>query len=81
MKTIAKGDIVGRKSYNCDIYFKVIDIFDDKGATCARLKGLDLRLFATSPLHDLEKIEPASVATYWHDVMSKIGRASCRERV
>lgn len=72
MKAIAKGDVVGRKSYNCDIYFKVIDIFDDdNGVSYAWLKGLDLRLVATSQLHDLEKIEPSLVAAYWRNIITR----------
>lgn len=45
------GDIVSRKSYNNDIYFKIIDISDD----IAILKGVELRLYADSELDDLVK--------------------------
>ena len=45
------GDIVSRKSYNNDIYFKIIDISD----TIAILKGVELRLYADSELDDLVK--------------------------
>lgn len=43
------GDIVSRKSYNNDIYFKIIDISDN----IAILKGVELRLYADSELDDL----------------------------
>ena len=45
------GDIVSRKSYNNDIYFKIIDISDN----IAILKGVELRLYADSDLDDLVK--------------------------
>ncbi len=45
------GDIVSRKSYNNDIYFKIIDISNN----IAILKGVELRLYADSELDDLVK--------------------------
>ena len=72
MREIKVGDIVGRKSYNNDIYFKVAKIIDigDNNKT-ATLKGLDVRLCATAPLEDLEVVEPSKVASYWRMTMSK----------
>ena len=46
---IKKGDIVTRNSYQHDTLFKVMNI---KGKTCY-LKGIDVRLYADSPLSDL----------------------------
>jgi len=46
------GDIVGRRSYNCDIVFKVVYI--DKQA--AVLRGVSTRLEATAPISDLVPI-------------------------
>ncbi len=72
MGEIKAGDIVGRKSYKLDVYFKVIDIVPDKGGgKVARLKGLDVRLCATAPLEDLVKIDAAKVADYWRMTMAK----------
>ncbi|WP_027717148.1 sporulation peptidase YabG [Desulfovirgula thermocuniculi] len=72
MDQIKVGDIVGRISYGCDLFFKVVEIFRDAGGEAvARLKGLDVRLTATAPLHDLKKFEPAEVATFWHSFMTK----------
>lgn len=72
MDGIRIGDIVGRISYGCDVYFKVIDLFTGAdGKKHARLKGLDMRLFATAPVEDLRKFEPADVAAYWHFFMTK----------
>ncbi len=69
MINIKAGDIVARKSYSRDVFFKVMEIYHSDNGTYALLKGLDLRLCASSPLSDLEKVEPAEVARYWHNVM------------
>ena len=47
------GDLVSRKSYNNDIVFKIINISSNN----VYLKGLDLRLYADSPLNDLVKVD------------------------
>jgi len=49
------GDIVGRKSYNMDVHFRVIGI--DQKLQIAELKGIDMRLWADAPMNDLVKIE------------------------
>lgn len=49
MAKVKVGDIVVRKSYDGDIYFKVLEI---KGENC-KLKGLDVRLLAEAPEDDL----------------------------
>lgn len=72
MAEIKVGDIVGRKSYKNDIYFKVTGIEEgEDGAKIANLKGLDMRLCATAALEDLEVIEPSMVANYWRMTMAK----------
>ncbi|AGK99718.1 sporulation peptidase YabG [Desulfoscipio gibsoniae] len=69
---IKVGDVVGRKSYGMDIYFKVIEIAAEGGGNqMARLNGLDMRLCANAPLADLVKIEPGKLADYWRMTMSK----------
>ncbi|MEH7300962.1 sporulation peptidase YabG [Neobacillus drentensis] len=50
-------DIVGRKSYNCDILFRVIDIQHINGQKVAILYGEDFRLIADSPFTDLVSID------------------------
>ncbi len=50
---IKKGDYVTRKSYNNDTVFKIINIQND---TCY-LKGVDVRLYADSPINDLQIYE------------------------
>ncbi|WP_455660579.1 sporulation peptidase YabG [Pradoshia sp.] len=50
------NDIVGRKSYECDIYFRVIDLRTQQGREIAILYGEDIRLVADAPIDDLESI-------------------------
>ncbi|WP_426377523.1 sporulation peptidase YabG [Desulforudis sp. 1031] len=79
---IAIGDIVGRKSYNKDIYFKVVELFERDKVPYAILRGLDIRLVSDAPVDDLEKISPAEVAEYWRKVMKSSGELvkRCFER-
>lgn len=49
---ILKGDYVTRKSYNNDTVFKVLNISNG----IYYLKGVDVRLYADSPLEDLVKV-------------------------
>ncbi|MBE3572698.1 MAG: sporulation peptidase YabG [Moorella humiferrea] len=67
MQKIKPGDIVARKKYGKDIFFKVKSIIiTDTGKTTAILKGLDVRLVADAPLEDLE-VQPAeAVLRYRH---------------
>lgn len=72
MSGIKDGDVVTRKSYGGDIYFKVIRVFNgEDGREYARLKGLDLRLEATSSLDDLVKVDQLNVSQYWHHCQMK----------
>lgn len=51
-----KGDIVVRKSYGGDVYFKIIDIIDrGENDPLVLLKGIDHRLIADAPVSDLKK--------------------------
>lgn len=62
MKTVKKGDIVGRKSYGKDILFIVERIIKTKEKrSFAILKGLTIRIQADAPLEDLELIETKRV--------------------
>jgi spore coat assembly protein len=51
------GDIVARKSYQCDILFRVIDIKEKEGEKEAILHGEDVRLIADAPFSDLVIID------------------------
>lgn len=71
MDKIKIGDIVGRKSYNSDILFKVKDIYEEKGHLNAKIKGLDVRLVADSPIEDLEVKSPEDILKFRHAVIEK----------
>lgn len=59
------GDLVARKSYNNDVLFKLDEIVEtDSGEVIARLRGLDVRLYADSPLHDLIKVDADFIRQY-----------------
>lgn len=59
------GDIVARKSYNRDIFFKIVDLVKTgTGETSAKLRGLDVRLMADSPVDDLIKVEGDHLREY-----------------
>lgn len=59
--TIKMMDIVGRKSYRCDILFRVIDLRQVSGKKTVVLYGEDFRLIADAPYEDLIKINPAEL--------------------
>ena len=50
-------DVVGRRSYHCDILFRVIDIKEENGQKIAILYGEDFRLIADAPYEDLITID------------------------
>ena len=56
MEKIRIGDIVGRKSYNKDILFRVKSIIDTKVGQIAILTGIIERVEADSIINDLEKV-------------------------
>lgn len=60
MKEIRVGDVVTRKSYGGDIFFRVDAIDHSQGGNCM-LRGLFYRLCADSPLEDLEKKHPIEI--------------------
>ncbi|WP_406677442.1 sporulation peptidase YabG [Moorella sp. ACPs] len=67
MNNIKPGDIVARKKYGKDIFFKVKSlIITDTGETTAILRGLDVRLVADAPLEDLELQPAEKVLHYRH---------------
>lgn len=47
------GDIVARKSYGCDVFFKVVDLNDNGSEKVAVLKGICHRIQADAPESDL----------------------------
>jgi len=74
MEGIKKGDIVGRKSYNLDIIFKVNDLYEDGyGKRSASLKGIHMRLYANAPVEDLIRIEPEELVAHLREHAKKSG--------
>lgn len=72
MVGIKEGDIVARKSYGSDIFFRVKKLFAGAdGKEYALLKGLDMRLEATALVEDLIKVEQVEVNQYWHTCQLK----------
>ena len=65
MAKIKVGDVVARASYNKDVFFKVVDIMEDKG--CCTLKGLNIRVLADAPIDDLIVPTSAEVREYKKD--------------
>ncbi|HEX7065168.1 MAG TPA: sporulation peptidase YabG [Bacillales bacterium] len=53
--SIQTGDIVARRSYGCDVLFRVVRINEE--GTEAELSGEELRLLADSPVDDLVVID------------------------
>ena len=47
------GDLVTRKSYDNDVVFKIVETYNDY----AKLKGLNIRLYADSDFDDLELVK------------------------
>lgn len=60
------GDIVARKSYGYDIFFKVADISNIGGERVITLKGISYRIEADAPESDLE-IQPDSKVREYRD--------------
>lgn len=55
------GDLVGRKSYNCDIVFRVYDIIKQNDKFVIILKGMNLRIIADAPEADIVKLPPSKI--------------------
>lgn len=58
---IKVGDLVGRKSYGCDVVFRVHDILQQNGKTVIILKGMSLRILADAPEADVVKLPPSKI--------------------
>lgn len=63
------GDVVARASYDRDVFFKVIDIIEEKGY--ATLKGLNVRVLADAPMEDLIVPTSAQVRDYKREYIKK----------
>ncbi|MBS3975744.1 MAG: sporulation peptidase YabG [Syntrophomonadaceae bacterium] len=72
MREIRPGDIVSRRSYGGDVFFKVQEIITgENGEKTAILKGLEMRLIADAGLEDLMLKEAADILHYRHNSIQK----------
>ena len=82
--SIKKGNIVGRKSYNKDIYFIIDKIIKSSlNKQIAILKGLNIRIIADSPLEDLEIISKKEIldnTKYLEQNLERIIKGKIRTR-
>ena len=72
MEKIKIGDIVGRKSYNKDILFRVKNIIQTADSKIAILIGIIERVEADSVLDDLEKITQERINKDLNHIQIKI---------
>lgn len=73
------GDIVARKSYGYDIFFKVVDIADNGSEKIITLKGISYRIEADAPESDLEVQTDNKVREY-RDKCYRIAERSTGDR-
>ncbi|WP_213973798.1 sporulation peptidase YabG [Tepidanaerobacter acetatoxydans] len=69
MAKIKIGDVVARASYNKDVFFKVVDIFEEKGY--CTLRGLNVRVLADAPIDDLILPTSTEIREYKKDYIKK----------
>lgn len=67
MSELKIGDIVARKSYGCDIFFKVVDITQIGTERVITLKGISYRIEADAPESDLE-VQPENRVREYRDI-------------
>lgn len=72
MEKVKIGDIVGRKSYNKDILFRVKNIIDTKSGQIAILIGIVERVEADSELSDLEKVNEDRIQADLSNIQKRI---------
>ena len=82
MEKIKIGDIVGRKSYNKDILFRVKNIINTKSGKIAILIGIIERVEADSDLSDLEKVSEARIQKDLNTIQKRIeGKISQLDKI
>ncbi|MGI6778222.1 MAG: sporulation peptidase YabG [Acetivibrionales bacterium] len=75
MNIFKVGDIVGRKSYGSDIYFRISNIIQNRGYKPVYvLKGLMYRIEADSDEDDLEKLDVQKVRSNINSTLSDAKR-------
>jgi spore coat assembly protein len=81
MTELKVGDIVGRKSYGCDVFFKVVDIREENGVRIVTLKGISYRIEADAPEADLELQPEQKVSEYRSKCMQMAERKEQKRKV
>lgn len=79
MNELKIGDIVARKSYGYDIFFKVVDITGSRGERIVTLKGISYRIEADAPESDLE-IQPENRVREYREKCCRAAEKSIAER-
>ncbi|MFZ5351222.1 MAG: sporulation peptidase YabG [Bacillota bacterium] len=74
------GDIVGRRSYDCDIAFKVHDILRQGDGSIIILKGVSLRILADAPEDDVVKLPQSRINDVELFYKKRIGKLDERIR-
>lgn len=74
------GDIVGRRSYDCDVLFKVSGIKNEPEGNIITLKGISYRIEADAPENDLLIQSEQMIDDYSRRVDGFINRRSQRTR-
>ena len=74
MEKVKIGDIVGRKSYNKDILFRVKNIINTKNGRIAILIGMIERVEADSELSDLEKVNKKRINEDLNTIQKRMER-------
>ena len=72
MEKVKIGDIVGRKSYNKDILFRVKNIINTKTGQIAILIGIVERVEADSQISDLEKVSEERIQQDLNNIQKRI---------
>lgn len=71
MSELKIGDIVARKSYGYDVFFKVVNISYNGGEKNVTLKGISYRIEADAPESDLE-VQPDNKVSEYRDRCCRI---------
>lgn len=78
MSEVKIGDIVTRKSYGRDVFFKVVDIRGEGDGNVVTLQGISYRIEADAPESDLE-LEPESRVREYRNKSLRIAEEKARE--
>lgn len=79
MSGLKIGDIVARKSYGYDIFFKVVNITNSGTERIATLKGISYRIEADAPESDLQ-VQPENKVREYRDKCCMLGQTRAADR-